>query len=67
MEPKLDEICQNALNTNNTNEEKINIIQSLLFPHTIYTTKESNEYDNQLIRMFIIKMLIYYCKHRFPD
>ena len=67
MEPKLNEICQNALNPNITNEEKIDIIQSLLFPHTIYTTKESNEYENKLIRMFIIKMLLYYCKNRFPD
>ena len=67
IEEKYNDKLQYLMDPNATNEQKQDIMKYLLFPHLLYTTNELKHYNIKLTKMQILKLLIYYCRYRFPD
>ena len=49
------------------NPEYFGNIYNLLFPHINYTKKEQKLFENVMNRVTLLKIVIFYCRYRFPD
>ena len=67
IDGKYNDRLQYLLNPNATDDQKNTLLKTLLYPHLHYTTTNLKFYNNKLIKMYILKMLINYCRYRFPD
>ena len=67
MEPKYNEKLHNLMNPNATHAQKLDMMNILLYPHLLYKYNELNEFTIKLIKMNNLKMLLQYCRYRFPD
>ena len=67
IDEKYNEKLQYLLDPNATNDQKMDMVKLLLFPHLDYTTTQLNNFNTKLIKMYILRLILYYCRHRFPD
>ena len=67
MEHKYNEKLQYLLDINATQEQKMDMMTLLLYPHLLYNYNELNQFPIKLIKYNNLKMLLHYCRYRFPD
>ena len=67
IDDKYNDRLQYLMNPNATNDQKIDLLKTLLFPHLHYTTTQLKLFHNKLIKLYHLKMLLNYCRYRFPD
>ena len=64
---RYNEKLHNLLNPNAIQAQKLDMMNILLYPHLLYKYNELNDFTIKLIKMNNLKMLLQYCRYRFPD
>ena len=67
MEPQYKEKLHYLMNPYASQQQKMDMMTLLLYPHLLYNYNQLNEFTNKLIRFNNLKMLLCYCRYRFPD
>ena len=67
LDPQYNEKLQHLMNPHATTQQKMDMMTWLLYPHLLYNYNELNQFTIKLIKYNNLKMLLHYCRYRFPD